>query len=290
MSLATRLEQQARQRTALLGKRRRFLRNRKVHGGGAPEPKFPDATNTGIPPGTVLTPFSGIFQSTAPNQIIDSLDIQGELIINHPGVTVKRTVVRGETLHLCRINIGADQFRMEDCRIDGMGNTINAIALFGTQDVVIIRCDVSRAQNCITVGMNNTLVQDCYIHDLIDAHSDPHYDGVDNGGGANFMTVRHCTIKHFNAQTSCVSMFQDFGVPHDNLVENCYLAGGGYCIYGGGGGLGTPSNIVIRNNVFGKDYYPTGGFFGPVAAWVPSGPGNTWTGNTWSDGSGPVLP
>jgi hypothetical protein len=67
----------------------------------------------------------------------------------------------------------------------------------------------------------------------------------------------------------------------NKTIENNFLAGGGYTIYGGTA-LGNPtSNIVIKNNRFGQLYYPLGGEYGPVAYFNSAGTGNVWSGNTW---------
>ena len=67
----------------------------------------------------------------------------------------------------------------------------------------------------------------------------------------------------------------------NQTIENNFLAGGGYAIYGGGA-LGNPtSNIIIEGNRFGQLYYATSGQFGAAAYFNAKGPGNVWSGNVW---------
>jgi hypothetical protein len=70
----------------------------------------------------------------------------------------------------------------------------------------------------------------------------------------------------------------------DNLI-----AGGGYTIYGGQNPGGPQAhNIRITGNRFATLYFQNGGFWGPVAAFDPSGPGNVWSGNVWDSTGQPV--
>jgi hypothetical protein len=71
------------------------------------------------------------------------------------------------------------------------------------------------------------------------------------------------------------------------VIEGNWLAGGGYVIYGGGEVAEgeDPADIVIRDNVFSREVFPDGGYWGPVAYFDGSAPGNEWAGNVWDDGS-----
>ena len=106
----------------------------------------------------------------------------------------------------------------------------------------------------------------------------------------NGIKLIHNTFLNSHDQTSAIALFQDFGVPTNVLVQGNYLAGGGYTVYGGAGSKGTPTNIVFKDNTFGRDFYPQAGSYGPVAYWNSTGTGNTWIGNVWAATSTPVTP
>jgi hypothetical protein len=75
----------------------------------------------------------------------------------------------------------------------------------------------------------------------------------------------------------------------NKTVENNFLAGGSYTIYGGDA-LGNPtSKVVIKGNRFGQLYYKTGGQYGPGAYFSATATGNVWSGNTW-DTTGAAIP
>ena len=71
----------------------------------------------------------------------------------------------------------------------------------------------------------------------------------------------------------------------DVTINDNFLAGGGYSLYGGEGSQGQSSNIKVTNNQFSTIYFKNGGAYGPVAYFDDQGPGNTWTGNTWTTGT-----
>ena len=41
--------------------------------------------------------------------------------------------------------------------------------------------------------------------------------------------------------------------------------------------------MKIINNHFSRKYYPTGGFYGTIASFTVSNPGNVLSGNIWDD-------
>ena len=140
------------------------------------------------------------------------------------------------------------------------------------------------------VQIDSGLVQDNYIHDMGYKAGD-HLNGTTSNGGTGLLTLRHNTVLNQFAQTDAISLFEDFGVQANRVIDNNLLAGGGYTLYAGQnpGGLAA-TGIRITNNRFSRLYYPQGGSYGPVAAWNPNGSGNTWTGNTWDDTSTTLNP
>ena len=78
------------------------------------------------------------------------------------------------------------------------------------------------------------LVRDSYIHDLAQVPGLSHIVGVASNGGGR-LAVRHNTIFNQYDQTAAVAMYQDFGGQRNNVVRRNLIAGGGYCVYGGGG-------------------------------------------------------
>ena len=75
----------------------------------------------------------------------------------------------------------------------------------------------------------------------------------------------------------------------NKTIENNFLAGGGYAIYAGADLGNTTSNILIKGNRFGQQYYAKSGQFGASAYYDHAGTGNVWSGNSW-DTTGLAVP
>jgi hypothetical protein len=121
-----------------------------------------------------------------------------------------------------------------------------------------------------------------YIHDPGYIAGD-HTNGIVTNGGTEALTIEDNTVFISLGQTDAISLdAATSGAPEANkTIENNFLAGGGYSIYGGDGQGNTTSAIVIKNNQFGQLYYAKGGQFGPDAYFSPTGTGNVWLGNIW---------
>ena len=81
---------------------------------------FPNASTTGVPAGTTLTTVNGNVTSSSAGQVIEGLNVTGEINIDDPGVIVRN----------CRataININAPNVIVEYC--DAVGGTSNNSAM-----------------------------------------------------------------------------------------------------------------------------------------------------------------
>jgi hypothetical protein len=77
-----------------------------------------DATTTGVPAGTPLTPVSG-FKTSSDGQVIDSLLVNGSIIIAHNNVTIKRGKVVSDTWSIIHDIKGHSGLTVMDCELDG---------------------------------------------------------------------------------------------------------------------------------------------------------------------------
>jgi Right handed beta helix region len=237
---------------------------------------------------------------------------QGYLSVDTDGAVLQGLDVAGS------IEVTANNVTIEDVRVVQDGDTYG-IGLLHTSNVTISHCEVysetgsgaSRLEVGIkdiagdTVGttveytnvwhtstgiqISAGLVQDNYVHDMGYTSGD-HINGfTSNAGRGQGLTVNHNTILDQMDQTDAISLFEDFGAQYDALVENNLIAGGSYTLYAGANSGGQATyNIRVIGNRFSRVYYHTGGVFGPVAAYDPSGSGNVWQGNIWDD-SGTTL-
>jgi hypothetical protein len=209
----------------------------------ATPPAFPDATNTGVPPGTVLTNTSGRTITTN-GLTINAENISGTLTIQANNVTVQNCKLNGGGANYgiqIRDDLGFGNLTVKDCEIF---NAQNCIASAG----LVQRCNIYNMENGVNF-FGPTIMEDCYLHDFGWTGS-PHYDGTECNGGGNH-TIRHNTIiLNFNF-TGCVQFNNFFaGVSNCSITGN-YLEGGSYVIYNDASQGPQPivgSTMVYRNN------------------------------------------
>ncbi len=98
--------------------------------------------------------------------------------------------------------------------------------------------------------------------------------------------------------SAAITGYGDFGVVHDNTIDNNLIDGGpdgsmGYCVYGGsvpGKPYPHANNIVYTNNVFMRGPSGKCGIWGPVSDFYSNEPGNVWRNNVWAPDGAAVPP
>jgi Right handed beta helix region len=266
---------------------------------------FPDATNTGVPSGTALRSVPGQVSSgpgwhfnakggymvvTANGTLLSGLSIPCDLIIDASDVTVQdvRVVTGGHfgisLRHAKGVTIEHSTISGQNLTSGRVGSAIDDV--YGDSTGIMIKNnDISRFRTGVQVSTG--LITGNYIHDPGYIHGD-HTNGIYVAGTTKPVTIYGNTIFNNLGQTDDINLDASSAgqdVANKIVVDNL-LAGGGYSIYGGGSRHDRTSNIVIKDNEFGRIYYPQGGRYGPVAYFNATGTGNVWSGNVWS-GSGP---
>lgn len=151
---------------------------------------------------------------------------------------------------------GGTSFDFDDCTFRWKsGDALNAggqgvIQTLGVQPVLNLRrCDISgKADGIQTAG--ETLVEDCYVHDLVWAGVPPdntHNDGMQVYAGDITVTGSYFDVgAQFPYSNSCL-FFQGATIGNV-LVEDTYLSGGGYSYYAQNG------QHTVRRCTFGPDH------------------------------------
>jgi len=261
---------------------------------------YPGATNTGVPSGTTLKSVPsqvskgpGWQYSAAGNDVIvtktgtvlSGLYIPHEVVIEAPNVTVKNVqVVTNGNFGIALAHTKG--VTIENSTISGQNSTSGRVNsaiddVYGDSTGMVIKNNnISNFRTAVQISTG--LAEGNYIHDPGYLAGD-HTNGFYVNGGTEPLTIENNTIFVSQPQTDAINLDAgSSGVPVANkTVENNFLAGGGYAVYGGTA-LGNPtSHIVIEGNRFGQQYYPLGGLYGPVAYFAPTGTGNLWSGNFW---------
>lgn len=234
-----------------------------------------NATNTGVPAGTVLTP-SGSITVTVDNTVLSGLDVNGCITVNAKNVTIKNTRVRCNGYYPIRADGGSNTL-IQDVTIDGMGSS-TPTAVYG-DSYTVLRANIFGVGDGPRAGSNVT-VQDSYIHDLVVANGS-HNDGIQSTGGSNIV-IRGNNIQHPGQGNATLMLTPTFGPLSNVLVENNLLNGGAFTVHAGGDPTeAATTNVVFRNNRFGRDY-----LYGIKSFGVGD---ISWTNNTWFD-TGVIIP
>jgi fibronectin type 3 domain-containing protein len=276
---------------------------------------YPDATNTGVPAGTTLTP-SGSITASTPGQVIDGKDVSGTITIAANNVTVQNTRVTLNsgscgTTNACgnyeiKVNDGVTGAVIKNvelraaagitCEHDirNVGGTVQVISSY------LHGCDSN------LYSVNNTTFTDVYGLSKIDISTD-HVENIYFSDST--VTVNHSTL--FNPVDQTAVVFGNVnggsgGTCTNHLtVSNSLFAGGGFTLYPCGNGTSAGSSSAsITNTHFARclttpvyhsnggnttcqggpdshGYYPYGGNYGIGSYYFSNA--TTWSGNVWDD-------
>ena len=178
---------------------------------------YPDASNTGIPAGVTLKK-SGSVTASTPGQVIQGLDVTGEINVTASNVVIRNTRVTGGGDWVVIMRPGADNLTIEDSELQtptGTPQDIACLLNIGDGRPTILRTDIHGCSAGVSSG--GGLVKDSYIHDMSQKPGLSHDVGVASNGGGG-MSVVHNTIFNQLDQTATVAFYQDFGAQADDLV------------------------------------------------------------------------
>jgi hypothetical protein len=267
----------------------------------APNPAscgFPTAASTGYGvPASHLKVENSPIDITKAGEVLSYISTDQTINVDAPNVTIKhvRIIVSGGAFGI-KLNRAANHTAIEDSTIRGSGTSgatagIEAIKdIYGTGNAV-----TATGLNIYNFGDGIQTYQGSitnnYIHGLTDVNGYHLEDINENGNSGLPLLIQHNTLFNPASQTAAIYIGADFSPSANVTVNDNFVAGGGYTVYGGGQGVGpqaNPANIKVTNNVFGRQYYGNSGFYGPVA-YYDTGNGDVWSGNTY-DGGGTVGP
>jgi Protein of unknown function (DUF1565) len=275
---------------------------------------FPDATNTGPPPGAGLTSVPATITSptsqTGRGWVYDgrhhAIDVDANHAVLENVATSVPIIVTASNAMIRNVRDVLDNpdgfgIWLEHTRNDAVENCLIAAVNkrsgrleAGIKDIYgdsraprILQNNIYDAATGVQIDTG--LIQGNYIHDPGYRRGD-HINGTtSNGSDGPLLKIEHNTVFNDFAQTDAISLFEDFGRQSNRIIDDNIVAGGGYCIYGGQNPGGKPiSHIRITNNRFSTRYFRSCGRYGPVAAFTTKGIGNTFKGNVWDATGAPV--
>jgi hypothetical protein len=234
----------------------------------------PGPTNTGVPPGTVLSP-SGSITVRTNGQIVENLDIDGSITILADNVTIRKVHVKsGDYYPIRYFDNNNTGLVVEDSEIEGTSGMVTSAIAF--TNYAARRLNIHGSADGLKADAN-VLIEDCWIHDLSNGPSE-HNDCVQSTGGKG-VVIRHNSMT--GGSNAAVQTGDEGGVATEGMVIDCnFLDGGGYTLNIRGTGTTVPKGTVITNNRFGRH--------AEYGTWTLDDPDPTVTGNVWDDTGDPI--
>ena len=224
---------------------------------------FPDATNTGVPAGTTLTPFTG--------NITAGMVINGKTLgcqtISVANVTIRNSRVSGQCFWVIRSN--SSGLIIEDSELSCNGSTGSGI---GGAGYIVRRTEITGCENGAIMDRNASVV-DSYVHDMFLGNGG-HTDSLQVYGGATNILIQHNTLFNENNGGTSAIIADNDGMTNVNIKSNL-LAGGAYTLY-----CPTTTAGETTNNRISKKFKANGGQYGP---WIHCELANPRTGNVWDE-------
>jgi hypothetical protein len=246
---------------------------------------FPDASNTGVPSGTVLSAYTGPCTITTPNTVIDAKTVSCGLQIRASGVKITRSKL-GDGITVLSGSEGA--VSVTDSEIIASPNSTSV----GDVNFTVERSNIwggNRGVYCY----DNCTVRDSYIHG-IRYTGDTHASGMRAGQRTTYEhNTIWCDAPNNSQDGGCsadLTMYGDFTTVQYVMIRNNLFKAtpGGFCGYGGSSeGKPYPNahHIVFDGNVFERGSGGKCGYWGAVTDFSSSSTGNQWTNNVWDDGA-----
>jgi hypothetical protein len=255
------------------------------------ESNFPGPADTGVQPDVKLKPFYGTFFADKQGMVIQDLEIHGVISVSAPDVTIEnvRVVCAGPWFAIHQED-SAQNLTIKDTELTAPSGTKCQYGVMATANGTIMsRVNIHGVTDAVEPAGGDVL-EDSWIHDLV-FHPGDHVAAFGFDGGNNKpIVIRHNNLSDpTNSSNNLIATYSQNGPIANLTVEDNLLAGSGHEIWAGArSGDGTDTggchNVRVIGNLFSTRYWPKGGFWGPVAGYSPSAPGNMWRLNKWADG------
>jgi hypothetical protein len=217
--------------------------------------EWPYAATTGVS-GAVSLTNSGNVTSSSNGQIIEGLNVNGSIFINHSSVSVRNCRAEQIFINYDSRVPGPTNITIEYCHV--VGGSWNSGIVIHADSVTIRRCDVSGVENGIWLDASGCLIADNYLHNLTGS-PDAHIDGLQIPAEASRVSNNMIRHNNFDLNTtntnSCITMKDATNID----IDSNRLNGGTYSIYFEGNTTGCD----VTNNLFAAHQF---GFYGGTAA------------------------
>lgn len=256
---------------------------------------YPTVATTGVKPGVRLRP-TGTVRVTTDGAIIENLDVSGNIVVAANNVTIRNVRVRtntvsyginvtkghgGTLIENVEVQMGV-KGRDGGAAIGGIGDNQGKFGTTPGSNVTVRRCHLHGLADGLKI-VENSLYEHNYISVTKSASANAHVDGMQASGRSNAI-VRHNAIDMaYKAGHNAAIFVQAFNgkvdkESRDIIITNNWLNGGVYTFHSEDGKKqrGYLKNIVVANNVFGRDYkygvtHRESGVVGNSGVWADTG-------------------
>ncbi len=262
-------------------------------------PGFPGSNNTGIPIGKRLPARDRGIQIYEDGAVMENIEVTGQIDIRADNVLIRNSKIHGFVyLDTDQPEWTNDAFTIRDTEINNGNSQRGGVSL---GNYTLERVNIHGGQ------MSALCVKDCVVSDswfhgqYVPSDQDWHLGGFLSNGGSNMVVQRNtiaCDTPNNEMGGGCsgdLNLFGDFAPVENILIDgNLFLESPGatYCLnlgYNAFKPFGPDaSNVDVTNNTVqrgangkcasvavGTDYMIGG---------IPA-PGNSWTNNSWDDGT-----
>lgn len=238
-------------------------------------------------PARGLTVHDGDLTVTTPGAVIENVDVRGYLRIKAPGVTVRRTFVRGRSgltgpMALVQVQETASGALLEDVSVaaDYPSYYIDGIVI--AAPCTLRRADIHRVVDSVKIISDDVIVEDSWLHDnlyfgTVPSGGDTHTDNVQVGRGSR-ITVRRTVLT--GSRNAAVMVTQDNGAVSDLTVEDCLLDDGAATVNIAEKTRGPVKGVRLVGNGFGRKARSASMMTPRTTSSIA-----TITGNTYPDGT-----
>jgi hypothetical protein len=254
---------------------------------------YPSAGTTGVPSGTVLTPYTGpsdlTTQNTPAGTVYNAVSVTSALTIES-GVSVtfenSSFVVKGANIVTGRPGAHGT---FNNCTVNG-GYSLGTQAAFIGSGLTVNRCNIFAVGEGAQMD-GSFIVSNSYIHDLYGADGSHNNAVFSNGSQTGPIVISGNTLSAIyttNDTTSttgvsgAVSLYGDFAQVNDVTIANNLIYSQNTGIYGGsiqGKKFPHASNVTIVNNEFSSTHGDSG-----LIDFEAGSAGNVGSNNVWIDG------
>lgn len=238
---------------------------------------FPDASSSGVPEATSLSPADSL-TIDEDGTVIEGQDISGSVTVNADDVTIRNSRITSSGEPAVRAQ--GSNLVIEDSEIDGEGKAGPAV---GYSDYTLRRVHIHNVQEGPRIAGGDVTIEDSLIDGVVDVE-DNHTDMIQAVSGDNIVITGN-NLQSYNPDSgtygNAAFMYgEEEGPVTDCRVEGNLLNGGNYTINGGGGGT-EGATCEFRDNAFQRDHrYGAAANLGPDTVWADS--------NVWLDSGEPV--